>query len=153
MSKNATSTESSQVSSSTPDGEAEWFEWRVGHKDEPPYEIWMAAWKAARSELAPKENAAVAEVAMETPASQGAPAASSERLPLDQIEEAAINMACPVGFVTYLRGLKIADPQELRTTTASPVSDSPTPAESASSSRYALSYTPPEVFAPSQSER
>ena len=90
-------------------------------------------------------------------------AARSERLPLDQIEETAINMACPVGFVTYLRGLKgNAAPQENTAlpTTAQVEGSSPSglraggcpnePAESASSSRYALSYTPPEVFAPPQ---
>ena len=35
---------------------------------------------------------------------------SERAAPLDQIIEAAINMACPVGFVTYLRGLKNATP-------------------------------------------
>ena len=36
-----------------------------------------------------------------------------EEAALDKIEEAAINMACPVGFVTYLRALKNAAPQGL----------------------------------------
>ena len=45
--------------SDAPQGEAEWFEWRAAHKDEPPYEIWMAAWKAARSKTAASAPSAV----------------------------------------------------------------------------------------------
>ena len=59
-------------------------------------------------------------------------AARSERLPLDQIEETAINMACPVGFVTYLRALKENAAPQAQQITASPgLGGCPTPAESA----------------------
>ena len=56
-----------------------------------------------------------------------------EEAALDKIEEAAINMACPVGFVTYLRALKNAAPQgPIGENVATNLSSGLTPVESAS---------------------